>query len=150
MLLSSEFQNLRKECISVQITLQTAGEGKIKPPQRAERRKDVQSEGPGRLRRDSTGWTSQSGPETQCSHSLWQPLAAYRAREVIDIEIEIEIELEKGREACGSHANQGEGKGDIPILGSPLLPGSQLLLIHNLLQRVGLSSFLTQRLWDQP
>ena len=62
------------------------------------------------------------------------------------IEIEIEIELEEGREARGSHANQGEGKGDIPILGSPLLPGSQLLLIYNLLQGVGLSSFLTQRL----
>lgn len=41
-------------------------------------------------------------------------------QEVIDIETEIEIELE-GREACGSHANQGEGDGDTPILGSPVL-----------------------------
>lgn len=53
--LSSEFLDLRRECISVQITLQTAGEGKNKSPQRAERRQDVQSEGPGRPRRDSTG-----------------------------------------------------------------------------------------------
>ena len=50
--------------------------------------------------------------ETQCSNALWQPRAACRAKEVIDIEIEIEIELEEGREACGSHANQGEGDGD--------------------------------------
>lgn len=59
--------------------------------------------------------------ETQCSDSLWQPLAVCRAREVIDIEIEIEIELGEGREACRSHANQGERDGGIPILGSPLL-----------------------------
>lgn len=54
-LLSSEFLDQRRECISVQITLQTAGEGKNKSPQRAARRRDVQSEGPGRPRRDSPG-----------------------------------------------------------------------------------------------
>lgn len=88
--------------------------------------------------------------ETQCSGSLWQPLAACRAREVIDIEIEIEIELGEGREACGNHANQGEGDGDTPVLGSLPCPRSQLLFIHNLWRGVALSSCPAQRLQDRP
>lgn len=71
---------------------------------------------------DHTGWKSWS--ETLKLNVLihfWQSVAACRAREVIDIEIEIEIELGEGREACSSHANQREGDGDIPILGSLLL-----------------------------
>lgn len=72
-------------------------------------------------------------------------------QEVIDIEIEIEIELEEGREACGSHANQGEGDGDTPILGKfCIIPGSQPLDTHNLLPLTGLLSFSSQWLWVGP
>lgn len=83
--------------------------------------------------------------ETQCSNSLWQPLAAWRARKVIDIEIEIEIELGAGREACRSHANQGEGDETFLFWEAFIIPHSQLLVIHNLLPCTGLSSFSSSK-----
>lgn len=105
-----------------QITLRTAGEGRTKSPERAQRIRHVHRKGLEGLGGGNTGRTKLvEDSETQCSNALWQPRAACRAKEVIDIEIEIEIELEEGREACGSHANQGEGDGDTPILGSPVL-----------------------------
>lgn len=52
-----EHLDQRRECIIFfsQITLPTAGEGKNKSPQRAQRMRDMKPEGPGRPRGDSTG-----------------------------------------------------------------------------------------------
>lgn len=89
---------------------------------KAPRRRPGHREGLERSERDGTGCMSRSRTLRLNVPIHFGNLSACRASQVIDIEIEIEMEFGEGREACRSHADQGEGYGATPVLGSPFHP----------------------------